>query len=305
MAGESYGTTRAAGLSGLLHMKHGLYLNGIMLISSVLNFQTLRFSTGNDLPNVLYLPTYTATAWYHNKLSDVLMNKSIEEVVEESRQFALNEYAPALMLGDRIIDDSKKYDDLCDKLSYYTGIDTEYIKQTNLRIEINRFVKELRRTERITVGRLDSRFTSHDRTSIGEMNEFDPFYAAIQGPYTATFNDYITRQLQFENDLSYNILANLYETWKYDKQQNQYLDASETLRKSLNYNPSMKIFVANGYYDLATPFFATEYTMDHLQIEPHLRNNLQMEYYDAGHMMYLKEDCLKKLKVDLDRFYSL
>ena len=114
-------------------MKHGLYLNGIMLISSVLNFQTLRFSTGNDLPNVLYLPTYTATAWYHNKLSDVLMNKSIEEVVEESRQFALNEYAPALMLGDRIIDDSKKYDDLCDKLSYYTGIDTEYIKQTNLR----------------------------------------------------------------------------------------------------------------------------------------------------------------------------
>ena len=147
---------RAAGLSGLLHMKHGLYLNGIMLISSVLNFQTLRFSTGNDLPNVLYLPTYTATAWYHNKLSDVLMNKSIEEVVEESRQFALNEYAPALMLGDRIIDDSKKYDDLCDKLSYYTGINTEYIKQTNLRIEINRFVKELRRTERITVGRLDS-----------------------------------------------------------------------------------------------------------------------------------------------------
>ncbi len=305
LAGESYGTTRAAGLSGLLHMKHGLYLNGIMLISSVLNFQTLRFSTGNDLPNVLYLPTYTATAWYHNKLSDVLMNKSIEEVVEESRQFALNEYAPALMLGDRIIDDSKKYDDLCDKLSYYTGIDTEYIKQTNLRIEINRFVKELRRTERITVGRLDSRFTSHDRTSIGEMNEFDPSYAAIQGPYTATFNDYITRQLQFENDLSYNILANLYETWKYDKQQNQYLDASETLRKSLNYNPSMKIFVANGYYDLATPFFATEYTMDHLQIEPHLRNNLQMEYYDAGHMMYLKEDCLKKLKVDLNRFYSL
>ena len=137
------------------------------------------------------------------------------------------------------------------------------------------------------------------------MNEFDPSYAAIQGPYTATFNDYITRQLEFENDLSYNILANLYETWKYDKQQNQYLDASETLRKSLNYNPSMKIFVANGYYDLATPFFATEYTMDHLQIEPHLRNNLQMEYYDAGHMMYLKEDCLKKLKVDLDKFYSL
>ena len=299
LIGESYGTTRAAGLSGFLQSRHGLYLNGIMLISSILNFQTAHFDAGNDLPYILFLPTYTATAWYHKKLADELQ-KDLHETLKQVEAFALGEYTLALMKGAALPDDERER--IVQKLVRYTGLSRQYIEQTNLRIEIHRFVKELLREQRRTVGRLDSRFTGIDRDAAGENNEYDPSYAAIQGPYTGALNDYVRTELEFESDLPYEILTSLYKSWDYSKYKNQYVNVAETLRGAMNVNPFLKVFVANGYYDLATPYFATQYTFNHLGLDPSLQENISMAYYKAGHMMYVRQLSLSRLKKDLAGF---
>jgi carboxypeptidase C (cathepsin A) len=299
LIGESYGTTRAAGLAGYLHQDLGMFLNGIMLISCILNFQTGRFNPGNDLPNLLFLPTYSATAWYHKKLPEVLQ-ADLHKTIEEVNTFAMNEYTLALMKGDQL--SSKEEAHIITQLARYTGLSEKYVKGANLRINIHRFVKELLREEHRTVGRLDSRFTGIDRDDTGAEVEFDPSYAVIQGPYTATLNDYVRRDLQYTSDLPYEILAPIYKTWKYEDYDNQYLNVGETLRQAMSMNPFLKVFVGNGYFDLATPFFATEYTFNHLELDPTLRKNLSMGFYEAGHMMYLHPPSLAKLRDDLVAF---
>lgn len=301
LIGESYGTTRAAGLSGYLQESCGMYLNGAMLISSVLNFQTLRFAVGNDMPHIFFLPTFTATAWYHNKLDDELQ-ADLRKTLDEVEAFAEGEYATALMKGSRLPAGERAA--IRQKLARYTGLSETYIEQTNLRVNIHRFVKELRRDERLTVGRLDSRFVGRDRDSAGEHYETDPSYVTILGPYTGTFNDYIRRELEFESDIPYEILTGRVHPWSYDKHQNEYVNVAETLRKAMSSNPFLKVFVANGYYDLATPYFATEYTFSHLQLEPELEDNISMAYYEAGHMMYVHQPSLAQLKDDLDAFIA-
>ncbi|MBN1261351.1 MAG: peptidase S10 [Anaerolineae bacterium] len=302
LIGESYGTTRAAGLSGFLQQRHGIYLNGIMLISTILNFQSARFDTGNDLPYVLFLPTYAATAWYHQRLPGDLQAQPLQEVLAEVEQFARAEYTLALMRGARLPKDERAA--IVRFLARYTGLSESYIERTNLRVEILRFVKELLRDDHRTVGRLDTRFTGIDRDAAGERFEFDPSYAIIQGPYTATFNDYVRRDLGFESDVPYEILTNLYTRWDYSKHQNQYVNVAETLRSALCQNPFLKVFVANGYYDLATPYFATDYTFNHLDLDPSLHDNISMVFYEAGHMMYVHLPSLAKLKADLAAFIN-
>jgi carboxypeptidase C (cathepsin A) len=299
LIGESYGTTRAAELSGFLQDRHGMYFNGVMLVSTVLNFQSTRFNPGNDLPYILFLPTYAATAWYHKRLEDSLQS-DLRETLDEVEHFATNEYALALFKGAKLSEGEKAH--IVKKLSRYTGLSEEYIEQTNLRIDIYRFVKELLRDERRTVGRLDARFKGMDRDAAGEKFEFDPSYKAIQGPFTTVLNDYVRRELAFEQDLPYEILTNLSESWDFDEFVNQYVNVAETLRKAMALNPSLKVFVANGYYDLATPYFATEYTFNHLHIDPSLEENITMTYYQAGHMMYIHHPSLVKLKKDLSDF---
>ena len=299
LIGESYGTTRSAGLSGYLQERHGMYLNGIMLISSILDFQTARFVPGNDLPYILFLPTYTATAWYHGKL-DADLQKDLSATLAEVEDFALGEYTLALMKGDSLPEAERTK--IGQKLARYTGLSPEYIQQTNMRVQIMRFVKELLRDERRTTGRLDTRFKGIDRDAAGESFEFDPSYAAIQGPYTATFNDYVSSELEFVSDLPYEILTMRVHPWSYEQHQNQYVNVAETLRKAMSVNPYLKIFVANGYYDLATPYFATRHTFDHIGLDESLRDNFSMEYYEAGHMMYLHIPSLEKLKDDLAGF---
>jgi carboxypeptidase C (cathepsin A) len=299
LIGESYGTTRAAALSGELQQKHGMYLNGIMLISCILDFQTADFHHSNDLPHILYLPTYTATAWYHGRLADDLQ-QDLHQTLAEVENFARNEYTLALMQGDTLAEEERQL--IVQAVARYTGLSERYIEQTNLRLNIFRFIKELRRDEGLTVGRLDSRFTARDRDNAGERFEFDPSYAVIQGPYTATFNDYVRRELQFESDLPYNILTGEVWPWGYETHQNQYVNVAETLRQAMNYNPHLKVFVANGYYDLATPYFATQYTFNHLGIDRSLRQNITMTYYEAGHMMYVHIPSLAHLKEDLAAF---
>ncbi len=302
LIGESYGTTRAAGLSGHLQNEIGMYLNGIMLVSSVLNFQSIRFDLGNDLPYILFLPTYAAAAWFHNRLPADLQSQELRAVLAEVKTFAEREYALALMQGARLPDKERRQ--IVIRLARYSGLSETYIEQTNLRINIHRFVKELLREERHTIGRFDARFKGIDRDAAGEHHEYDPSYAIIQGAYTAMLNDYVRSELRFKSDLPYEILTGNVHPWDYSKFQNQYVNVAETLRGAMTQNPFLKVFVGNGYYDLATPFFATEYTFDHLELDPSLQAHITMDYYEAGHMMYLHQPSLAKLKADLARFLT-
>lgn len=300
LIGESYGTTRAAGLSGYLQERHGMYLNGIMLVSSILNFETARFNPGNDLPYLLFLPTYTATAWYHKQLPPDLQQGSLKNALDQVEDFVRKEYWNALLKGDSLSAEEKQ--NYVQKLSRFTGLSAEYIEQTKLRIGIGRFVKELLRPERMTVGRLDSRFKGRDADAAGEFYEYDPSYAVIQGPYTATLNHYLRSELKYESDLPYEILTDRVHPWSFKGYENEYLNVAETLRGAMNRNPHMKIFVANGYYDLATPYFATLYTFEHIGLEPELRKNVSMGFYEAGHMMYIHLPSLAQMKKDLADF---
>jgi len=299
LIGESYGTTRAAGLSGYLQERHGMYLNGIMLVSSILNFQTADFHPGNDLPYILFLPTYTATAWYHQRLSDDL-EKSLNATLEEVEAFAMGDYAHALIQGDELPAEERLL--IARRLARYTGLSEDYIDRTNLRVEIFRFTKELLRHAKRTVGRLDSRFKGIDRDSAGEHFEFDPSMNNINGPYTATLNDYVRGELKFESDLPYEILSERVHPWSYAEFENEYVNVAETLRKAITTNPHLKVYVANGYYDLATPYLATRYTFKHLDLDKSLMDNLRMGYFEAGHMMYIHIPSLIKLRAELVEF---
>ena len=298
LIGESYGTTRAGGLAGYLQERHGTYLNAIMLVSVVLNFQTIRFASGNDLPCILYLPTYAATAHYHNKLAEI--DTDFETFIAEVRTFAMGDYTLALMQGSAIPPAQRA--DIVQRLARYTGLTAEYIERTDLRINIMRFCKELLRDEGQTVGRFDSRYKGIDRDSAGETYEYDPSSAVVQGAYTAALNAYIRDTLEFESDLPYEILSRRVHPWDYSGHQNEYVNVADTLRKAMTVNPALKVFVANGYYDLATPFLASEYTFTHLGLHESLQANVTVAYYQAGHMMYIDQTELRKMKNDLDAF---
>ena len=299
LAGESYGTTRAAGLSGYLQEHFGMYLNGIVLISSILNFETAEFDVGNDLPYILYLPTYTAIAWYHKKLSADLQG-DLQKALEESRKFAMGEYTDALAAGDAL--PAVRRTEIAQKLARLTGLSPDYIDRTNLRIEIMRFTKELLRGQRRTIGRIDARFLGIDRDAAGERPEFDPSIAAITGPYAGTLNDYVRSDLKFDSDLPYEVLTSRVRPWNYAPYENRYVNVAETLRRAMTQNPFLHVFVAKGYYDLATPFFAADYTFDHLGLDPTLRSHLSGAYYEAGHMMYIHTPSRVKLKADIAQF---
>ena len=301
LIGESYGTTRAAGLSGYLQERHGLYLNGIMLVSAVLHFQTINFDPGNDLPFILFLPTYTATAWYHKRLPPELQ-QNLPATLREVEAFAQGDYALALLQGGALPAETRA--GIAERLARYTGLSVDYVQRTDLRIHIQRFVKELLRDERRTVGRLDSRFTGVDRDSAGEQPEFDPSLTNIKGPYTAVLNDYVRADLKFESDLPYEILTERVWPWSYATHENQYVNVAETLRKAISMNPYLKVYVANGYYDLATPYFATRYTINHLGLDPSLYANIALGFYEAGHMMYVHLPSLARLKADLAEFMA-
>ena len=302
IAGESYGTTRAAGLVRELHDTHGIGLNGVVLVSSILQFQTARFDTGNDLPYVCFLPTYAATAHYHGALAEDQLRRPVGAFLDEVEAFAAGAYASALMEGDRI--EPARARQIAERLATYTGLGADYIERTNLRIEIFRFTKELLRDRGRTVGRLDSRFVGRDRDDAGERYDYDPSYAAIQANYTGSLNAYLREELGYESDLPYEILTNVWP-WSFGgAANNRYLDVAERMRSVMHKQEHMKVFVASGYYDLATPYFGTEYTMSHLSLAEELRGNIEIREYEAGHMMYIHMPSLEALRSDLRAFYA-
>ncbi len=302
LAGESYGTTRAAALSSYLQQTLGMNLNGVVLISSVLNFQTISFGIGNDLPYALFLPTYTATAWYHKKLPQDLQAAGLVKAVEESRRYAHGAYQTALFRGDGLSAEERAA--VAKNLARLTGISPRYIEENNLRLPMGRFSKELLRDQRRTVGRYDSRLEGTDLEAASDQPDYDPSYASVQGPYTAVFNQYVRDELKFESDLPYEILTGRVRPWSYREFENRYVNVAEPLRSAMTQNPALRVYVACGYYDLATPFFAAEYTVSHMLLDPGLRSHIQLGYYEAGHMLYTNLKSLEALKAELTKFYS-
>ena len=297
LIGESYGTTRSAGLSGYLQDRHGMYLNGIMLVSSVLDFTTIDFNVNNDIPYIVYLPAYAAAAWYHRALR---IRKPLQPFLKEVEKFALGEYANALLKGDLLTRAERQQ--VVEKMARYTGLSPEFIEGSNLRINDQHFFKQLLRTRGQTIGRLDSRFTGIDRLGVTQQPEYDPLLTNVLGPYTATFYDYVRTELKFETDLPYEVLSGFVHPWSFAQFEGKYVNVGETLRQAMTYNPHLKVFVANGYYDLGTPYFATEYTFNHLGLHESVRDNVSMGYYEAGHMMYIHLPSLEALKNDLASF---
>jgi len=298
LIGESYGTTRAAALSGELMRAHRMNLNGLMLVSTVLNFQTVWGGEGNDLPHVLFLPSYASAAWYHKKLGKELLAKPLPEVLAEAEKFATGDYNHALLLGAGL--PAAERAKVVKQMARLTGLSEAFVEASNLRVPLSRFNAELLRDQRKVTGRFDSRYTNYVRDPLSEGAESDPSADAIFSAYASTFNHYVRNELSFEDDRPYHILAGVGK-WNWDAD-NEFANVSEILAESMTANPFLKVHVSNGYFDMATPYFASRYTFNHLKVHADLLKNITQDDYTAGHMMYLNLPDLAKQKADLAKF---
>lgn len=299
LAGESYGTTRAAGLVNYLQERHGMYFSGVALISAVLLFQASRFTLGNDLPYVLVLPTYAATAWYHGSLDRRFSD--LKALIDEVEEFALGDYAGVLLRGGRADEAAPR--SALERLAAYTGLAPAFLEACDLRVTPGRFRKELLRSRRRTVGRLDTRFLGIDGDAAGEVPEYDPSYSIIQAPFTAAVNAYLRQELGFESDAVYEVLnGERVRPWKYGADaENRYLDVASSLRAAMSGSRGLRVLLASGYFDLATPLAAAEWTLDHMGLDQSLAENVHTARYEAGHMMYLHPPSRRRLAEDLRR----
>jgi carboxypeptidase C (cathepsin A) len=297
LIGESYGTIRSAGLSQELQSRHGIELNGIVLVSALLTYQTLQPAPNNDIAWAVQIQTFAATAWYHKKLPPDLQQKTVKQVVDEARAFAFGEYMLALTKGNSLSDAERKT--LADKLARFTGLSPAYILSANLRVDSGRFRKELLRDRRLVVGRLDGRFTALDADAAGERQEFDPSNTALQGPYVALFQDYVKNELKWRTDLHYYPSGNV-RPWTYV--QNRYMDMTDTLRLTMARNPYLKVLLVCGYYDMATYVGGAEFNFTHLAYDRQITDRVSYAYYEGGHMMYIRPSAHAQLKRDVAAF---
>lgn len=296
LAGESYGTTRASALADHLQKRYGLFCNGVALISSVIDMGTIRFTEGNDEPNALYLPTYAALAHYHGKHE----GRSLDEVRAEAEDLASRDYPWALARGARLT--SEERSELVQRIAAVTGLSPSYVDQVHLRLEHQRFFRELLREQGRVIGRLDGRFVGCESDDAGEKPSHDPSHVAIHGPYSGAFNHYVRQELGYQSDLPYEILTGRVHPWSYAEFEGRAVSVSSMLGEAMRHNPHLRVYVACGYYDGATPYFAAEHAFAHVAIPETLRANLQMHYYPAGHMMYVHEPSRRQQSQDLAAF---
>jgi carboxypeptidase C (cathepsin A) len=304
LIGESYGTFRSVALGEYLRSNDGIAVNGIVLISSVLDLGTLSFNPGNDDSYIFYVPTYAAVAWYYKTLKD--RPDDLNAFLNDARQFASTEYAAALMKGSNLSPTEKS--DIAKKLSRFTGLSEDYLIKAELRVALPQFQAELQRSRGLTVGRYDGRYSGPTYDLLTEYAEFDPSFSGVLGAFTAAFNGYARSELKFGGEQDYRVLPSEPGEnwdWKHRARGSEFPGAPNVetdLIREMIQNAQLQVQVENGYFDMATPFFATEYTMDHLLLPPDVQDRIRLQYYNAGHMMYLHEEDLAKLKGNVGRF---
>ncbi|CAM3226768.1 S10 family peptidase [Stackebrandtia soli] len=296
LAGESYGTTRAAALADYLQTRYSMYLNGVMLISPVLDFATIDFTPTNDLPYSLFLPTYAAIAHYHGLHGD----RPLRDVLDEAEEFAADRYPWALARGNRL--STQERAEIVAKVAALTGVSEEYVDSVDMRLEHIRYYTQLLRHQGLVVGRLDGRFTGHDVDYGRERFSSDPFLNAILGPYAAALNHYVRAELGYSSDLPYEVLSRSVHPWSYSEFENTFVLVSDKLAAAMRANPHLRVHVACGYYDGGTPHFAAEHTMAQLRVPASLASNIEFKYYESGHMMYLHEPSRLAQSADLAAF---
>ncbi len=301
--GESYGTTRAAGLTGYLMSKYNIYLNGTILVSSM----TLGVRLGSDMETALILPHCTATAWYHKKLPADLLAKPLRTVLDESEKFALGEFLGALVKGNTLTVQEK--DDIAAKLARFSGLSAEYLKRNNLRVNAMQFCKELLRDKGLVVGQLDSRYTGVDKSSAGEYPEGDPADSDLNGGFAGAINQYLKNELKYETDLSYNISGDVGPWRGMSEMQGpggemfgRIEGVGEMLRQAMVQNRFQKVLVLAGYYDGVCNYFSAEYAFSHLDPAGTAKDRVKFTFFECGHMMYVRKADLAKAKGDLAVF---
>ncbi|GAB2733401.1 peptidase S10 [Salinifilum aidingensis] len=296
LAGESYGTIRAAALAEHMQENCGWYPNGLILLSSVLDMGTIRFTEGNDLPYALYLPTYAAIAHHHGKHGD----RPLHEVLAEAEEFASRDYPWALARGARLSAEERA--GIVRRTAQLTGLSEDYVDRANLRIEHLRFFTELLRDRRLTVGRMDGRFTGWEPDAVGEKFTDDPAISGIRGAYSAALNHYVREELGYRNDLPYEVLSRRVHPWSYKEFEGQSVSVVDNLGAAMRTNPHLRVHVACGRTDGATPYYAAEHTLAQLKIPQQLHGNIDVRYYSAGHMMYVHEPSRLQQSADLAEF---
>ncbi|MBR4182558.1 MAG: hypothetical protein IKQ56_01925 [Lachnospiraceae bacterium] len=302
IAGESYGTTRAVGLCDYLFSTYSLGMNGLMLISTVNDFSSLQFSTGNDLPYASYLPTYAADAWYHGCLDKKYQDMKLEDYLDEVRDFVSEKYVPALYKGRRMTEDEKN--EMAKSISQYTGLSEEFILESNLRITLPDFCKELLSDKKLMTGRLDGRFTGPVINGSIEDGESDPSGFDVDAPLAAASNQFIVDELNFNTDRPYIPLSlDVNKRWNFDKD-NDILAQEEIINNCMAANSMLKVWVMCGYYDGATPFYGAEWVYNHVFLNDSRLDNLSFTYYPAGHMFYLDKDSFDQFRKDAEKFYK-